>query len=391
MWKRRRRYRDQSMRYAPQPFDNERQFYGGFASGRPYVKDHFYTEEFRMPYSYTPNTPKPWSPYRKYANPYTTKKLKKYDDTIPEVRQTSTTVVPREYAEPSMKLYQPGYERHLDAFKKSSARIKNYKQMLANKQLRKDLHNKIWGKLDHEYKRIDQIMNADPFISKKDVQPMTGRTAKDFYKDVQDKENTKLITYRPGDTMTVSKMIEQEERDSQPRQVTYVDEPDVVESRMVQHQQIRNVQRNNRIEQQRAENEKRIAKYEHDKQVALESRNQLNAVAKVVNNAITTGRNLTRNNLLNVQRAINASIDQFGVPASAQNLQDTYNFYLPPGVAKSVDDMYVRTRGSQDDHMRIEAPVKELPEPPSRFQYKSIKDGDVPDSSKSIVIRYKDL
>ena len=379
------------MRYAPQPIDNERQFYSGFASGRPYVKDHFYTEEFKMPYSYTPNTPKPWSPYRKYANPYTTKTLKKYDDTIPEVRQTSDVVVPRQYAEPSMKLYQSGYERHLDAFKKSSARIKNYKQMLANKQLRKDLHNKIWGKLDHEYKRIDKIMQADPFVSKSVSNPMTGRTAKEFYKDVEDKENAKLVTYRPGDTMTVAKMIEQEERDNQPRQVIYVDEPDVVETRMVQHQQNRNTQRNNRIEQQRAINEKRIAKYEHDKQVALESRNQLNAVAKVVNNAITTGRNLTRSNLLNVQRAINASIDQFGSPVSAQNLQDTYNFYLPPGVAKGVDDMYVRSHGRQYDHMRIEAPVPQITEEESKYIFKEIKDGDVSDSSKSIVVKYKDL
>lgn len=390
MWKRRRRYRDQSMRYPSQPFDNERQYYSGFASGRPYIKDYFHTEEFKMPYSYKPNTPKPWSPYRKYANPFTTKKLKRYDDTIPEVRQTSTTVVPREYAEPSMKLYQPGYERHLAAFKKSSSRIKNYKQMLANKQLRKDLHNKIWGKLDSEYKRIDKIMQADPFVSKKDTQPMTGRTAKEFYKDVEDKENTRLITYRPGDTMTVAKMIEQEERDNQPRQVTYVDEPDVVETRIVQHQQIRNDQRNKRIEQQRVENEKRVAKYEHDKQVAIEAKDQLNAVAKVVNNAITTGRNLTRNNLLQVQRAINASVQEHGLPASAQNLQEVYGFYLPPGVAKSVDDMYIRLHGEQFNQMEIEPPVRELPEPPSRFQYKPIKDGDVPDSSKSIVIKYKD-
>lgn len=388
MWKRRRRYNDY-MRYPSQLFDNEKQYYGGFAAGKPYVKSNWQVDDFMMPYSYRPPKPPSWSPYRKYPNPYKQKpQLKKYDNTVSDVQQTSTAIVPREYAEPSMKLYQPGYERHLAAFKKSANLIKNYKQLLKNTKLRKELHNKIWGKLDHEYKRIDKIMAADPFVTRKELPPMEGRTIEEAYRDVPDKEHARLITYRDGDTMTVAQAIEDERRESgQTREVYDVDALD-------EHKQIvqgyRNDRRNNALEYKRD-----LALYNDKKAGEIEEHKQM-----VINNITKefTGKRFNKREFINVlERWNNAHIQAYGVPVSAQKIQEYYKIDLPPGVAYNIDlnhyKQFVGKLENGQSKLALEnaprQPIIEEPEIPviknpsvPKLTYKS-DDGKVADSSRS--------
>ena len=162
MWKRRRRYRDRSMKYAPQPFDNEKQYYGGFASGRPYIKSTWQIDDFMMPYSYKPPKPPTWSPHRKYPNPYKPKpQLKKYDDTVMEpIKESVSKPVPRDNLVPPLVLYEPAYERHLAAFNKSARLTSKYSKMLDDKRYSKKMHNALYKALEREHNRREVIVAA---------------------------------------------------------------------------------------------------------------------------------------------------------------------------------------------------------------------------------------
>lgn len=394
MWKRRRRYRDRSYRYPSQPYDNEKQYYGGFASGRPYIKSNWQIDDFKMPYSYRPPKPPTWSPNRKYPNPYVPKlQLKKYDDTVPEIHHFSAVIVPREYAEPSMKLYQPGYERHLVAFKKSSERIKNYKQKLQNKQLRKDIHNRIWSKLGNEYKRIDKIMASGPFIDDSTRLPaLEGRTAKEMYAPIEDKENTKLITYREGDTMTVAQAIRAEEEESvQPQSVWVVpdddDENNIAQQRAVEHLEYKRVKGNNLLNQKRNENyiqqQQERDQAAHNAALEDEAREYFNQHKMSANERNSMLRSMKRQMMDLSMRSARVKSDEVGHRVTVNELRRQGKVPVPRYMAKYFDQVenrrqYVDESHQLQDLFTVEEPVDALVVANPNI------DGAIADSSKSI-------
>lgn len=390
MWKRRRRYRDRSMRYATQPFDNEKQYYSGFASGRPYIKNNWQVDDFMMPYSYRPPKPPTWSPYRKYPNPYKPKpQLKKYDDTVMEpVKEPVSKPIPRDNLVPPLILYEPAYERHLAAFNKSVRLTNKYSKMLDDKRYSKKMHNALYKALEREHNRREQIVAAPPLPKRKELPPLEGRTTEEIYAPIEDKEHARLITYREGDTMTVSQAIEDERRENaQPRQVAWidVDADDMKESRIVEHQNYRNTNRENRL------NDRRNQQYQ-EQQVALRQERRVLAKAEEARdhqlqtlnshkNVIGDVRGYRRNNLLRVKRNINGVEDITGTRFSAV---DARNLGVPltDNDIRYIDTVQARQRGIDESHM-IGGPMAIEAPPPSQAVV-VIHDGDVADSSKSI-------
>lgn len=389
MWKRRRRYRDRSMKYAPQPFDNEKQYYGGFASGRPYIKSTWQIDDFMMPYSYKPPKPPTWSPYRKYPNPYKPKpQLKKYDDTVMEpVKESVSKPVLRDNLVPPLILYEPAYERHLAAFNKSARLTNKYSKMLDDKRYSKKTYNALYKALEREHNRREQIVAAPPLPKRKQLPPLQGRTVEEAYAPIEDKEHARLITYREGDTMTVAQAIEDERRENaQPRQVTWIDDDpnDIKESRIVEHQNYRNTNRENRL------NDRRNQQYQ-EQQVALRQERRVLAKAEAARNdqlhsfnshrsTIEDMRGARRYNIGATKRILTGVEDQTGKRFSAADLRDR-GVPLSDNDIRFIDSVMAQQRGVDESHM-INGPMAIEAPPPSQAVV-VIHDGDVADSSKS--------
>lgn len=389
MWKRRRRYRDRSMKYAPQPFDNEKQYYGGFASGRPYIKSTWQIDDFMMPYSYKPPKPPTWSPYRKYPNPYKPKpQLKKYDDTVMEpVKESVSKPVLRDNLVPPLILYEPAYERHLAAFNKSARLTNKYSKMLDDKRYSKKTYNALYMALEREHNRREQIVAAPPLPKRKQLPPLQGRTVEEAYAPIEDKEHARLITYREGDTMTVAQAIEDERRENaQPRQVTWIDDDpnDIKESRIVEHQNYRNTNRENRL------NDRRNQQYQ-EQQVALRQERRVLAKAEAARNdqlhsfnshrsTIEDMRGARRYNIGATKRILTGVEDQTGKRFSAADLRDR-GVPLSDNDIRFIDSVMAQQRGVDESHM-INGPMAIEAPPPSQAVV-VIHDGDVADSSKS--------
>lgn len=389
MWKRRRRYRDRSMKYSPQPFDNEKQYYGGFASGRPYIKSTWQIDDFMMPYSYKPPKPPTWSPHRKYPNPYKPKpQLKKYDDTVMEpVKESVSKPVPRDNLVPPLILYEPAYERHLAAFNKSARLTNKYSKMLDDKRYSKKTYNALYKALEREHNRREQIVAAPPLPKRKQLPPLQGRTVEEAYAPIEDKEHARLITYREGDTMTVAQAIEDERRENaQPRQVTWIDDDpnDIKESRIVEHQNYRNTNRENRL------NDRRNQQYQ-EQQVALRQERRVLAKAEAARNdqlhsfnshrsTIEDMRGARRYNIGATKRILTGVEDQTGKRFSAADLRDR-GVPLSDNDIRFIDSVMAQQRGVDESHM-INGPMAIEAPPPSQAVV-VIHDGDVADSSKS--------
>lgn len=390
MWKRRRRYRDRSMKYAPQPFDNEKQYYGGFASGRPYIKSTWQIDDFMMPYSYKPPKPPTWSPHRKYPNPYKPKpQLKKYDDTVMEsIKEPVSKPVPRDNLVPPLILYEPAYERHLAAFNKSARLTNKYSKMLDDKRYSKKMHNALYKALEREHNRREVIVAAPPLPKRKQLPPLEGRTIEEVYAPIEDKEHARLITYRDGDTMTVAQAIEDERRDNtQPRQIQWIDDDpnEIVENRIVEHQSRRDVDRVNRLNDRRNQQyrEQQLVNYQEQRALAKSEDakdNQLRTF-KAHTNTINNARGVRRDTFLRVKRNINGVEDLTGTRFSAA---DARNLGVPlsDNDIRYIDTVQAQQRGIDESRLingtlAIEAP------PPSKAVV-VIHDGDVADSSKSI-------
>lgn len=389
MWKRRRRYRDRSMKYATQPFDNEKQYYGGFASGRPYIKSTWQIDDFMMPYSYKPPKPPTWSPHRKYPNPYKPKpQLKKHDDTVMEpIKEPVSKPVPRDNLVPPLILYEPAYERHLVAFNKSARLTNKYSKMLDDKRYSKKTYNALYKALEREHNRREQIVAAPPLPKRKQLPPLEGRTVEEAYAPIEDKEHARLITYREGDTMTVAQAIEDERRENaQPRQVTWIDDDpnDIKESRIVEHQNYRNTNRENRL------NDRRNQQYQ-EQQVALRQERRVLAKAEAARNdqlhsfnshrsTIEDMRGARRYNIGATKRILTGVEDQTGKRFSAADLRDR-GVPLSDNDIRFIDSVMAQQRGVDESHM-INGPMAIEAPPPSQAVV-VIHDGDVADSSKS--------
>lgn len=390
MWKRRRRYRDRSMKYATQPFDNEKQYYSGFASGRPYIKNNWQVDDFMMPYSYKPPKSPTWSPHRKYPNPYKPKpQLKKYDDTVMEVvKEPVSKPVPRDNLVPPLILYEPAYERHLAAFNKSARLTNKYSKMLDDKRYSKKTHNALYKALEREHNRREMIVAAPPLPKRKELPPLQGRTAEEIYAPIKDKEHARLITYREGDTMTVAQAIEDERRENtQPRQVGWidVDADDIKESRIVERQNNRENARYNRLMDRRDQQMQ-------EQQVALRQERRVLAKAEAArdnqlqtfhshNNVIGNARKTRRTVLLGTAQYLDRMFTGNNEIKSAAELRDM-------GVPLSDNDIqYINTIAAQrrgiDESRMIGGPMA-IEAPPSSQAVVVIHDGDVADSSKSI-------
>lgn len=386
MWKRRRRYRDKSMRYAPQPFDNERQYYSGFASGKPYVKSTWQVDDFMMPYSYRPPKPPTWSPNRKYPNPYKPKpQLKKYDDTVPEpIKEPVPKPVQRDSLVPPLVLYEPAYERHLAAFNKSARLTSKYSKMLDDKRYSKKMHNALYKALEREHNRREMIVSAPPLPKRKQLPPLQGRTIEEFYAPIEDKEHARLITYREGDTMTVAKAIDDERRENmQPRQVEWIDN-DVLENRVVEHQSRRDINRVNRLNDRRNQQyqEQQLANYKEQRALARadDVRDNQSRILKSHTNAISDVRGYRRDNLLRVKRNINGVEDITGTRFSAADARQ-FGVPLSNNDIRYIDTVQAQQRGIDESRlvngtMAIEAPTQTQ-------VIAVVHDGDVADSSKS--------
>ena len=391
MWKRRRRYRDKSMKYAPQPFDNEKQYYGGFASGRPYIKSTWQVDDFMMPYSYKPPKPPTWSPHRKYPNPYKPKpQLKKYDDTAMEpIREPISKPVPRDNLVPPLVLYEPAYERHLAAFNKSARLTNKYSKMLDDKRYSKKMHNALYKALEREHNRREVIVAAPPLPKRKQLPPLEGRTIEEAYAPIEDKEHARLITYRDGDTMTVAQAIEDERRENaQPRQITWIDDDpnEIVEARTVEHQNYRRNRGNNLLNQRRQENYDQRQIEERRQQHTLAIADDVEADKKYVfNNRVEEHqfyKNAMRDAILTSNRVIGIGEDTDGIRRSAVQLRKEGQLPIPKHTAQYLDKVYSQRRPIDDSRtitgtMAIEAPSSSKP-------MIVIRDGDVADSSKSI-------
>lgn len=390
MWKRRRRYRDRSMRYASQPFDNEKQYYSGFASGRPYIKNTWQVDDFMMPYSYKPPKPPTWSPHRKYPNPYKPKpQLKKYDDTKTEiVKEPVSKPIPRDNLVPPLILYEPAYERHLAAFNKSARLTHKYSKMLDDKRYSKKTHNALYKALEREHNRREMIVAAPPLPKRKELPPLEGRTTEEIYAPIEDKEHARLITYREGDTMTVAQAIEDERRENaQPRQVAWidVDADDMKESRIVEHQQYRNTNRENRL------NDRRNQQYQ-EQQVALRQERRIIAKAEEARDhqlqnlnshksTIGDMRGARRYNIGFAKRVLTGVEDMTGTRFSAADVRNR-GVPLSDNDIRFIDSVMAQQRGVDESHM-INGPMAIEAPPPSQAVV-VIHDGDVADSSKSI-------
>lgn len=389
MWKRRRRYRDRSMRYATQPFDNEKQYYSGFASGRPYIKSTWQIDDFMMPYSYKPPKPPTWSPHRKYPNPYKPKsQLKKYDDTVPElIREPVSKPIPRDNLVPPLVLYEPAYERHLAAFNKSARLTNKYSKMLDDKRYSKKMHNALYKALEREHNRREVIVAAPPLPKRKQLPPLEGRTIEEAYAPIEDKEHARLITYREGDTMTVAQAIEDERRENaQPRQVTWVnDDPnDIKESRIIERQNNRETARYNRLMNRRDQQMQ-------EQQVALRQERRVLAKAEAARNdqlhsfnshrnTIEDMRGARRYNIGAAKRILTGVEDQTGKRFSAADIRDR-GVPLSDNDIRFIDSVMAQQRGIDESHM-INGPMAIEAPPPSQAVV-VIHDGDIADSSKS--------